>query len=134
MRTITDHVVNGCNEQLKIEVIDSSGMGGANHLYSVTGFHSIDNPSASGMDGHRSSFIRMDVLFQNGPLKESKPNGITHEAMLAILIDRLRGFQTGQFACRENAIVLTHLETAMLWLQKRTHDRLKRGVEGTLQK
>ena len=58
-------------------------------------------------------------------------NGISQEALLAILIDRLRGFQSGQYACRENAIALTKLEEATMWLQKRTLDRVRRGVEGT---
>jgi hypothetical protein len=56
---------------------------------------------------------------------------VTDEALLAIQIDRLRSFQSGKFACRENAIALTHLEEAMMWLNKRTENRLARGVEGT---
>lgn len=71
------------------------------------------------------------VRFQNGPIKEFGVNGITNEALLAVLIDRLRGFQSGQFKCRENAIVLTNLEESLMWLQKRTRDRMFRGVEGT---
>ena len=74
------------------------------------------------------------VEFQNGPIKEVGVNGVTNEALLAIVIDRLQGFQKGQFQCRENAIALTHLEDAMHWLQHRTNERLKRGVEGTHQK
>jgi hypothetical protein len=42
----------------------------------------------------------------------------------------MRGFQSGQFACRDNAVALTKLEEAMMWLQKRTRDRMSRGVEG----
>jgi hypothetical protein len=43
----------------------------------------------------------------------------------------LLGFQSGEYACRENAIALTHIQDAMMWLQKRTRDRMARGVEGT---
>ena len=39
-------------------------------------------------------------------------------------------FLNGKFPCRENSIVITHLETALLWLEKRTNDRIKRNVEG----
>lgn len=60
-------------------------------------------------------------------------NGITHEVLLAVLIDRLQGFQGGPYACRENAIALTKLEEALLWLNKRTLQRVARGVEGTHQ-
>jgi hypothetical protein len=35
-----------------------------------------------------------------------------------------------EFSCRENAIALTKIQEAMMWLQKRTRDRVARGVEG----
>lgn len=43
-------------------------------------------------------------------------------------------FLQNSFPCRENAIVITHLETALLWLNKRTEDRKARGVEGKHEK
>lgn len=75
------------------------------------------------------------IEFQNGPLSEipnEGPNGVSTEALLAVAIDRLQGFQSSKFSCRENAIALTHLETALLWLQARTRTRIERGVEGKL--
>lgn len=57
-----------------------------------------------------------------------------NEALLAVLEDRLIGFQSGQYACRENAVALTKIQEAMMWLQKRTRDRMARGVEGTMTK
>jgi hypothetical protein len=45
------------------------------------------------------------------------------------LIDRLT-YLNNKFPCRENSIAITHIETALLWLNKRTNDRLNRGVEG----
>lgn len=35
-----------------------------------------------------------------------------------------------QYPCRENAMAITKLDEALLWLGKRTADRMKRGVEG----
>jgi len=58
----------------------------------------------------------------------------TQEALLAIVIDRLRSFQSHIFACRENAIALEKCEEALMWLQRRTVARIKRGVEGTHEK
>ena len=58
---------------------------------------------------------------------------VTHEVLLAILIDRLQSFQAGPYACRENALALTKLEEAQHWLQARTKARMARGVEGTSQ-
>lgn len=122
MRTLTDHTVSGDQAvQLKINVTDEPGQGGANHEYAI----SWAGPIAGGPDDF------MVVRFQNGPIKEFGVNGITQEALLAIVIDRLRSFQAGPFSCRENAIALTHCEDALMWLQRRTVARIKRGVEGT---
>ena len=70
------------------------------------------------------------VSFQNGPIQENGVNGCQNEDLLEIVADRLNGFQSGDFSCRENAIALTHIQTALLWLYKRTSDRVSRGVEG----
>ena len=51
-------------------------------------------------------------------------------SLLAIVIDRLRAFQAGPFACRENALALTKIEEAQHWLLHRTRARMTRGVEG----
>lgn len=134
MRELTDHIVSGDQAvQLSISVTDEPGQGGANHRYEITGFDTEANPSRTDRGGYASSYSREIVMFQNGPIKEFGVNGITGEALLAIEIDRLRGFQKGPFACRENAIALTHIEEALMWLQRRTVARIKRGVEGTNQ-
>ena len=118
MREITTHKVNGCNEEVSVYASDAPGSGGAHHRYKI-GF-----PRYSG-------FEPIFIDFQNGPVKEVGTNGVTHEALLAIVIDRLQAFQKGPFACRENALALTKLEEAMHWLKHRTEQRLARGVEGT---
>lgn len=71
------------------------------------------------------------IKMQHGAIKENGINGIQNVDLLNIVIDNLQHFQNGKFKCRENAIALTHLETALLWLNKRTADRKARGVEGT---
>lgn len=135
MRTLTDHKLSGVNEAISIEVTDQPGQGGACHRYEITGFDTERNPSAVGESGFKSSFSRLVILFQNGPVKEvGEVNGISQEALLAVVIDRLRSFQAGQFSCRENALALTKCEEALMWLQKRTRDRMARSVEGTNQK
>ena len=73
------------------------------------------------------------MRFQNGPIGEFGVNGISNEALLAIVEDRLKGFQSGDYACRENALALTKLQEAMMWLHSRTRARVARGVEGTHQ-
>lgn len=129
-REIHTHKVNGCNDALRIAALDEPGSGGANHLYEISGFDAVTNDIGT----QRFGFTSLPILFQNGPVKEAGTNGVTHESLLAVVIDRLQGFQKGQFSCRENAIALTKLEEAMHWLKHRTEQRLARGVEGTHQK
>lgn len=127
MKELTSHKVEGLNEDLCIDVCDEPGCGGANHKYSI-GYNLNPGTPAGGV--HHLSMIE----FQNGPIEESGVNGISNESLLAIVEHRLQGFQSGDFACRENAIALTKLQESMMWLQKRTRDRIARGVEGTNEK
>ncbi|REJ65852.1 MAG: hypothetical protein DWQ31_16660 [Planctomycetota bacterium] len=115
---MTSHKVNGLNEALTIIVNDEPGPGNACHLYSIT-------YAEEGQTQVQS------VCFQNGPILEKGVNGVSNEALLAIVEDRLQGFQSGEFSCRENAVALTKLQECIMWLQKRTRDRMARGVEGT---
>lgn len=131
MRFITDHKVNPANDQLDISVEDGPGAGGANHLYMIRGFNSKTNESCPFMERHGSPAEHTTILFQNGPIGEVGVNGVTQEALLAIVADRLRSFQAGQYACRENALALTKIEEAQHWLHHRTLMRMLRGVEGT---
>lgn len=131
MRELTGHKVNPANDVLKIEVIDQPGSGGASHRYDITGFETVDNPSAIAPDGYQVNFSRSIILFQNGPIAEAGVNGITHEALLAILIDRLEAFQAGKFANDYNAAALDHLRSAQGVLLDRTRERISRNVEGT---
>ena len=99
----------------------------ANHEYIVVAAPAegeeigLDNPYAK-------------VNFQKGPIKENGVNGCHNEDLIAIVIDRLQCLNQGDFACRENSIAITKLEEALLWLNKRTQDRIARNVDGTSQK
>ena len=115
MRAINDHKVNPASDVIEINVVDEPGAGGANHEYEVV----------------LPSGLTTRISFQNGPIAESGVNGLTQEVLLAIITDRLRAFQAGKFACRENALALTKIEEAQQWLHARTRGRMARGVEGT---
>lgn len=71
------------------------------------------------------------VQFQEGPIKEAGVNGVMNEDLLAMVLCRLEHFQQSEFACRENAMAITKIEEALLWLRKRTMGREQRGIEGT---
>lgn len=134
-REITDHKTNGLNNCIRVMAIGEPGPGGANQVYEL-----------ALVDGERprdGSPDHWQIKFQNGN-PAGNINGISNEALIAIVIDRLRGVQGlnpivegGQlpaakapFACRENALALTHFQEGLMWLQKRTRDRQERGVEG----
>lgn len=134
MRELHDHKVNETNNNLSIHVLDEPGQGGANHVYAILGPQDRETNKPNEGDVMEIIANRGIIRFQNGPIKEHGVNGVTQEALLAIVADRLRSFQAGPFASRENAVALTHIETAQLWLHKRTLDRIARGVEGTNQK
>lgn len=71
------------------------------------------------------------IDFQCGPIKENGINGCMNEDLLVMVLERLNAFQESDFKCRENAIAITKIEEALLWLRKRTIGRENRGVEGT---
>jgi hypothetical protein len=73
------------------------------------------------------------INLQCGAIKENGVNGCCNEDLLNIVAERLRGFQKSDFACRENAVALTKIEEALMWLRKRTTAREMRNVEGTSQ-
>lgn len=119
MKEIKHHIVDGVDHgNLVITTADEPGDGGAHHLYDLK-FEGKGNYSLN------------RVRFQKGPIKLNGVNGVTHEALLAVIIDRLEDFQKGDYACPENEEALTHTRAALEALKKRTRDRLARGVEGT---
>lgn len=126
MRELHSHKTNGLNDAILIGVADEPGQGDANHAYRIAGCDFCANPSY-----HTPRDNEGLILFQNGPLKETCPNGLTNEVLLAILIDRLQSFQAGAYACYENSMALNHIERALVWLKDRTAARIERGVEGT---
>lgn len=121
MRELTGHKVNPANDRLTVAVLDEPGSGGAHHVYEITGYLP-PNDEFPGITR---------IEFQNGPINEAGVNGITHEALLAILIDRLECFQNGPFANPYNATALSSLKVAQETLLARTRHRMDRGVEGT---
>ncbi len=112
----------GTRKYTQVNVMDEKGQGNANHVYDVMESQLHEDGTS------RKTFCT--VSFQNGPIKEAGVNGVMNEDLIAIVIDRMRGFQSGDYACRDNEIALTKLEEALMWLRNRTNDREARGVEG----
>lgn len=85
------------------------------------------------IEGHRylisAGNEQTTIQFQNGPVKEKGVNGITSEALLAILIHRTKILDEN-FGCDENRRAIQHLEEALVNFEVRTARRMVRGVEG----
>jgi len=91
------------------------------------------NPTGGTVEG-----IGLKIEWQNGPLgrdgERKEPNGAFVETVISAALQRIEFYQNGgggKFKSRENAIAITKLEEALLWLDKRTRDREARQVEGT---
>ena len=67
---------------------------------------------------------------QNGPVKERGVNGCQVDTVIETAKIILEGLNS-KFPCRENALAITKLDEALMWLAKRKADREARGVEGT---
>lgn len=107
-----------------VYAVDEKGCGGANHHYKVT-YSTIDFDD-------RIEKTAADIQFQCGPRKEfDSVHGVIDTDLLEIVRDRLKGFQSGEYACRENACALTHIEEALMWMNRGVEDRIERCVIGT---
>jgi hypothetical protein len=124
IRWINDHKGPGCNDHIEIMAAGVRSRGNAQSHYEVVL-----------MKSGEVAKVLAELDFMSLPVSETdgEPNGVTDEALLAVVVDRLRSFQGGEFRCRESAIAITKLEEALHWLDARSKDRKARAVEGTYQ-
>ena len=104
------------------------------HRYPIEQDHRLDangNPA-----GGETTGVGLSISWQNGPLKNpdgtSNPrNGAFVEDVILAAIGRLEYYNSTKFRCRENSLAITKLEEALHWMDHRTADRGRRGVEGS---
>ena len=109
--------------------VDHNGL----EVFSVPGPHSAEP------NGHhyevrfstRTAHKTVEIDFQEGPVKTFGLNGVTNEALLAILIDRTKVLNDA-FPCEENEVALTHMWDALRSLEARTARRVATGLEGQM--
>lgn len=77
----------------------------------------VDEP----VDGQNYEYVAsigdrelISIRFQKGKPRDGI-NGITHEVLSTILIDRVKQYETGETACLENKKILKHLKKSMTW-------------------
>jgi len=144
-RVVTHHDGHGRMERLIVLATDEPATeppGNTSHhryeFYSVAGnvagsFDVLDDPQAVvklyGLEPVAS------IQFQRGPFDaEGSTPGTLSNAVLAALIDHLKGFMGGPLADRYTAIAVTNLEQASWALRARADERAARGVLGSMNK
>lgn len=98
------------------------GPGGAFHDYCIA---TIDRKEGKNP-------ILVNIKFQKGPRKApDSRQGVLDVDLIEIVRDRLKCFQMGEYACKENARAIGYLEAALEAMNERVEDRARRGVLGT---
>ena len=100
-----------------IQVLDEPDKDGVNHVYQ------IDTPQED-----------VIITFQNGP-RNAKGSicGVTDSDLLEIVRDRLKRFQEGYYATKENACALTHIEEALMWLNRKVEEDIECNILALVQ-
>ncbi len=60
--------------------------------------------------------------------------GFFTETLIQTVKQHLEAVNVGELASRETSMVITKLDEALMWMNKRSEDRKLRGVQGTYQK
>ena len=77
---------------------------------------------------HNKNMISFKI--QSAPVKDVGVNGCQVADMIAVARTIIKKLNDGH-PCRENAMTITKLDEALMWQERRTKDRIQRGVEGT---
>ena len=110
------------DDYIEVHCLDEKGAGGAHHQYSVV---------VKEIDPEKGGQLELgDIRFQKGDIAENGVNGLTNEALLAIIEHRINCFQSGPFPSHYNAAALHGILFSNACLHSRTEERRTRGVEG----
>ena len=93
----------------------------------VTGVDASDLSEEFIVVDHSTHYVGFKI--QNGPIKEVGKNGCQVEDIIAVakhIVEQLNA----KFPCRENAMMITKLDEAIMWSKQRTINRKLRSVEG----
>src|SRR5471030_2261899 len=109
----------------KLNIVSAEGKatnGGAYHRYYIESINCSEG----------DPIVQHAIQFQDGARNvEGSIPGIIDTDLLEIVRHRLQCFQKGDFASRDNAVALTHIEEALMWMNRRVEDRIERNVLGT---
>lgn len=117
-RYLKEHQLSGdCQELVCVALPDDESRqpGEPSHRYSVTNFFLQDNLALT----HHERVVGLrpgELVFQYGPTAHGL-NGLTEAVLLAVLIDRLRQWQSLEPDCTEYAQALASCTAALGWLR-----------------
>ena len=125
-RVVTAHYLSKAPSNLGLHILASNvTRGGAASVYEL--LHLFPDRWSY----EKATFYVTKIPFISIPCPDGcLPNGVTNEGIIAVLIDRLEGFQSGEFANEHNQKALDHLRLALEALAARHNDRVERGVVG----
>ena len=63
-----------------------------------------------------------------------RQEGLFTETLIQVAKQYLESVNIGEIATRETSMVITKLDEALMWINKRSEDRKLRGVQATYQK
>lgn len=75
------------------------------------------------------SMNTMAFKIQNGAVKENGVNGCQVDTVIEAAKLIIEGLNK-KFPCRENSMAITKLDECLMWLELRTKNRIKQGIEG----
>lgn len=79
----------------------------------------------------------IQILFCKGNKEDEsifRQEGMFTETLIQTAKEYLESVNVGQMATRETSMVITKLDEALMWINKRAEDRKLRGVQTTYQK
>lgn len=79
----------------------------------------------------------IELVFCKGNKEDAsalRQEGVFTETLVQVAKQYLESVNVGAMATRETSMVITKLDEALMWINKRAEDRKLRGVQGTYQK
>ncbi|QVD49185.1 hypothetical protein LUCX_115 [Xanthomonas phage vB_XciM_LucasX] len=128
MRQIHSHNAYGTHA-LKITANPPQFRGMPSHQYLIEGFDTTEN-SAVRSGGYVPRFRNLSIVFETDQSNPDRPDGVSMDAVLAILCDHLNGIQSGPNASQGKQMALEYIESARQLLiedaQVMQHDNMSR--------
>lgn len=129
------------NKDYKGEYISMRKLNTIQKVENLNNVFADDNSDLVGSAAHHYAVKRLGAYeyrdiacidFQCGARNDiHSKEGVLDTDLLEIVRDRLKGFQSGEFATDDNEKALEHIEIALMYMNKRVMDRYERNVLGT---